>query len=265
MNHVVETYENYREEDRLTTNNGRRIEFLTTVSVFDSLFPPASQILDCAAGTGIYAFYLADRGHQVTATDITPRHVQIMQETLKEKPYGMETGVLDAVDMSRFADESFDVVLNMGPFYHLTDGEKRETCLRESVRVLKKGGLLAASYIPRTYIFPCMVLRNRTFLDSRIAGQILDTGVLQYEDEKRFWTDSYYSSAEEMEMLCRSHGLTVVDHFAQDGLTPLFSEKADSWTEEEFLVWCEYHKRICRERTILGSSNHVIILGKKEM
>lgn len=29
-NEVVNYYENYREEDRITTNNVRRIEFLTT-------------------------------------------------------------------------------------------------------------------------------------------------------------------------------------------------------------------------------------------
>ena len=31
--YVVESYENYKEEDRLSTNNARRIEFLTTVRV----------------------------------------------------------------------------------------------------------------------------------------------------------------------------------------------------------------------------------------
>lgn len=30
-NYVVESYENYREEERLSTNNARRIEFITTV------------------------------------------------------------------------------------------------------------------------------------------------------------------------------------------------------------------------------------------
>ena len=28
-NYVVESYENYKEEERLSTNNARRIEFLT--------------------------------------------------------------------------------------------------------------------------------------------------------------------------------------------------------------------------------------------
>ena len=115
-NYVVDNYENYKEENRLTTNNARRIEFITTVRIMDELFEKKSKILDCAAGTGIYAFYLADRGHQVTATDITPRHIQLINDQKQNKEYEMETAVLDATDMSLFEDESFDVVLNMGPF-----------------------------------------------------------------------------------------------------------------------------------------------------
>lgn len=36
-NEVVNYFENYREEDRLTTNNARRIEFLTTIRKFDGI------------------------------------------------------------------------------------------------------------------------------------------------------------------------------------------------------------------------------------
>ena len=36
-NAVVNYYENYHEEDRITTNNARRIEFLTTIHKFDEL------------------------------------------------------------------------------------------------------------------------------------------------------------------------------------------------------------------------------------
>ena len=142
-NHVVENYENYREENRLTTNNARRIEFLTTTRIMDELLPGNSRVLDCAAGTGIYSFYLADKGHNVTATDITPRHVEIMNHIQKEKTYKMNTAVLDATDMNIFEDETFDVVLNMGPFYHLTSKEQRTMCMSESLRVLKKGGTFA--------------------------------------------------------------------------------------------------------------------------
>ena len=260
-NYVVENYENYREEDRLSTNNARRIEYLTTVRILDKLIKDNCKILDCAAGTGIYAFHFAQQGNDVTATDITPRHVDIMEEIIAQKGIGMKTAVLDACDMSVFDDESFDVVLNMGPFYHLIDEEKRVKCLNESMRVLKKGGILVTAYIPRYYIFQLIAMQNDYFLDANLANQLISTGVLRHDDEKCFWTDTYYSSADEMERIYRESGLTVIDHFAQDGMTPQFCEKVDKWNKEQFETWCNYHYSVCREKSILGASNHVV--GRK--
>lgn len=262
-NYVVDNYENYQEENRLTTNNARRIEYLTTVRIFDEYIGNGMKILDCAAGTGIYSFYLAERGNDLTATDITPRHIDIINETLKEKNYRMNTAVLDAADMSIFADHSFDVVLNMGPFYHLLTEDQRNKCMSESLRVLKKGGLIFTAYIPRYYLYQMAALTDANYLDKDFAEQITQTGILRHDDEKCFWTDTYYSTRSEMEELYRSNAVQVIDHFAQDGLTPLFASKVDSWTEKEFKVWCDYHYSVCRETSILGASNHVMIVGRK--
>ena len=263
MNYVVESYENYKEENRLTTNNARKIEFITTTRVLDEVIGAKSNILDCAAGTGVYAFWLADNGHDVTATDITPRHIDIINQTLTTKEYSMNTAVLDATDMSRFTDETFDVVLNMGPFYHLITQEQREKCLKECLRVLKKGGLLITAYIPRYYVFQYVATSDVKYLDEHLAKQLIETGVLKHDDEKCFWTDTYYSSKEEMEMIYGIYGLDIIDHFAQDGLAPLLSHKVDSWNESQFKIWCDYHYSVCREQSIIGSSNHVIIIGRK--
>lgn len=192
-NYVVENYENYREEDRLSTNNARRIEYLTTVRILDELIDSNQKILDCAAGTGIYAFHFAQQGNEVTATDITPRHVDIMEEIIAQKGIDMKTAVLDA----------------------------------------------------------------------NLANQLISTGVLRHDDEKCFWTDTYYSSADEMERIYRESGLTVIDHFAQDGMTPQFCEKVDKWSEEQFEIWCNYHYSVCHEKSTLGASNHVVIVGRK--
>lgn len=262
-NYVVESYENYREEDRLTTNNARRIEFLTTVRVLDEWITGKKKILDCAAGTGIYVFYLAEKGHEVTATDITPRHIEIIKSMIGKKHGDMKAMVLDAVDMRVFENESFDAVLNMGPFYHLINENDRVRCFQESLRVLKKGGLLATSYIPRYYVFPYVAMQNDYFLDAKLAKQLTETGVLRHDDEKCFWTDTYYSSAEEMEALYRDYGMEVLDHFAQDGATPHFSQKVDGWNEGQFRIWCDYHYSICRQKSLLGASNHVMIIGRK--
>ncbi|MCI6165085.1 MAG: class I SAM-dependent methyltransferase [Lachnospira sp.] len=234
MNYVVDSYENYKEENRLTTNNARRIEFVTTTRVLDEIIGTNSKILDCAAGTGIYAFWFADKGHDVTATD-----------------------------MSCFADDSFDIVLNMEPFYHLITEEQREKCMKECLRVLRKGGLLVTAYIPRYYVFQYIATSNEKYLDEHLAKQLIETGVLKHDDEKCFWTDTYYSSKDEMESIYRRYGLKIVDHFAQDGLAPLLSQKVDKWDENQFKTWCDYHYSVCREQSILGASNHVVIIGKK--
>lgn len=263
-NHIVESYENSKEEDRLTTNNSRKIEFITTTRIFDDLFATKMKILDCAAGTGAYAFYLADRGHEVTATDITPRHVNIINQKLKAKNYHMNTSILDATDMHVYEDESFDIVLNMGPFYHLITEHQREQCFSESLRVLKKGGILVIAYIPRYYVFQYVALSDRKYLDIKLAEQLIKTGVLKHDDPNCFWTDTYYSSPDEMEALFKYHNLEVVEHFAQDGISPFLKDKVDALDAAEFEIWCDYHYRICREKSMLGASNHITIIGRKQ-
>lgn len=62
----------------------------------------------------------------------------------------------------------------------------------------------------------------------------------------------------------KTHGIEIIDHFAQDGLTPLFSDKVDNWSEDQFEIWSDYHNSVCREESIMGASNHVIIVGRKQ-
>jgi len=40
-----------------------------------------------------------------------------------------------------------------------------------------------------------------------------------------------------MERLYRQYHINVIDHFAQDGATPHFSEKVDKWNDKEFKIW----------------------------
>ncbi len=263
MNFVVESYENYKEEERLTTNNARKVEFITTIKVLDEVLPSPARILDCAAGTGIYSFYYAERGYDVTALDITPRHIEIINKELKNKPYKMVTGINDATDLSKFEDETFDVVFCMGPIYHLTEKSMRDKCLAECIRVTKNGGLIAVSYISRFSTFPYVATSDIKYLNSEFAKTLVDTGTIRHDDSNCFWTDSYYATPEEIENdFCENH-LNIVEHFAQDGLSPLLREKVDAFNEEQFKIWCEYHYSVCREKSIIGTSSHGLIIGRK--
>ncbi len=263
MEFVVASYENYREEDRLATDQARRVEFLTTVRVLGEWLPPNGRMLDCAAGAGIYSFHYAERGYDVTATDITPRHIDYIKRCLAGKQFSISTAVQDATDLSGFADESFDVVLCMGPFYHLTDKSMRDKCMAECRRVAKTGGLVVVSYISRFFVMAYVASSNNAYLDDRLTRQVTETGVMLHDDPKCFWTDNYFSTPEEMEASVREAGLSLVDHFAQDGISPLLRSTVNGLTQVHFQTWCDYQYAICREKSILGASNHGVVIGKK--
>lgn len=263
MNHVIESYENYKEEDRLNSNNARRIEFITSIRAIRERVHKKSRVLDCAAGTGIYAFELADEGHDVTALDLTPRHVAIMKNRLKSCDYTMNIDVNDATDLSRFKDESFDVVLCMGPMYHLVDEELREKCMKECIRVLKKDGILVLAYISRYFVFPHMAIKYKEFINENLATKLRDTGTIHSDDPDCFWTDCFFAAPEEMEAYMIKNELQILDHLASDGLAPFISEKVDAMTETEYNIWCDYHYSVCREKSLLGSSNHGLLIGRK--
>ena len=96
-----------------------------------------------------------------------------------------------------------------------------------------------------------------------LLNQIRDTGVLRHDDPKCFWTDTYYSSYDEMQDLYKRYDLEIIDHFAQDGLSPLFHEKVDQWNDDQFETWFHYHLSVCSEKSIVDMSNHVVFVGQK--
>ena len=82
---------------------------------------------------------LAEFGYDVTALEYVERNLNILKSKV-EKHHKIETILGDAMDLSQFKDESFDVILNMGPLYHFPNYEDRDRVVKESMRVLKKGG-----------------------------------------------------------------------------------------------------------------------------
>ena len=108
-----------------------------------------------------------------------------------------------------------------------------------------------------------LVMSDDEYLDKKLLCQIRDTGTLLHDNPKCFWTDTYYSSYDEMQKLYKDNGIECIDQFAQDGLAPLFHNRVDQWNNEQFEIWLKYHLSVCSEKSIIDMSNHVIIIGRK--
>ena len=126
---MIRHYEEIREEDRLTTGMGQLELVRTREVVHRFLGSPPAQILDVGGGPGIHAAWLADEGFDVHVVDLSSRHVSKVLDDLSGAGVTAEVG--DATSLSH-ADGSFDVVLLLGPLYHLTEREDRLQALREA-------------------------------------------------------------------------------------------------------------------------------------
>lgn len=79
------------------------------------------------------------------ALELTTHNLEIMNS----KTDGIDnirTHQGTALDLSGFADESFDMTLVLGPMYHMYTKADKEKVLEEAIRVTKKGGYIFAAY-----------------------------------------------------------------------------------------------------------------------
>ncbi|WEW62018.1 hypothetical protein PRK78_007518 [Emydomyces testavorans] len=102
---------------------------------------PGSKVLDAGAGSGYVAMYMAEKGLDVTAIDITPLHVESAKRNVKYRGLQDKISVHleDYHNLTRFADNSFDGIYTMETFVHADDPVK---VLRNFYRILRPGGVL---------------------------------------------------------------------------------------------------------------------------
>lgn len=263
MASLIDYYNKYDEDKRLVKDRIHNIEYLTTTHILDKYIESGMTVLDDGAGTGRYSFYYASKGCKVEAVDIVPKHVNIIKEKI-EKSVGLDMNayVGDATDLSKCKDESFDVVLCLGPMYHLKKQEDRDKCISESLRVLKKGGILAVAYINKLFVTTMLIKGNSKYLDEELLNNVVDNGVTgDLQDD--FLLNSYFFIPEELEKYMEGFGVTKVDNASTDGISLFLSNMVKGFSDEDYEKWLNYHFKICSQPSILGYSNHCLYVCRK--
>jgi len=240
------------EDNRLIKDKMHSIEFLTTIRYFDKVFINGSDVLDACAGTGIYSFYLAKEGYIVTSGDIIDHNVSIIKKKQLETPILKEIYTGGVLDLSRFEDDSFDAVLCMGALYHLKDKSDRGNAVKECLRVLKRNGIFAASYINKHAV----ILNN--FEDNL---NNIDELIKYHKDS---YSDVFYGSTpKEINQMMDSAGLNKLYNIGTDGISYLLKSKINSSDDKNFNKYLKFHFDTCEDKNLLGYSLHGLYLGIK--
>ncbi len=132
------------ESDRLTT--GQQIEFAITARYLQRYVPAGAVVADVGVGVGHYAELLARQGCSVHLVDIA--QTLLNTATTRLRGAGLERQVLSvrrasATHLAHLDTASCDVVLLLGPLYHLCDPAERVQAVGEAARALKPGACCA--------------------------------------------------------------------------------------------------------------------------
>lgn len=254
-------YQRGAENDRLRSSVGR-LEFWRTQQLLRRWLPPApAEVLDIGGASGVHAEWLAKDGYHVHVIDPIPLHVSQADDLPN-----VTASIGDARNLD-VAGESADVVLLLGPLYHLIARTERLAALSEAARAVRPGGLVAAAGISR---FASMrdSLRKGWVDDEqwvRTVERAVATGQHVNDDghEGRF-TTAYFHYPDDLVAELVDAGLTDAEVFAVEGpgsFLDNLDELLDAPVGRRVLMkWIEL---VEQEPAMIGASSHLIAVGRR--
>lgn len=265
---VFKHYSTGYEAQRLQSG-ASQIERVRSQEIIIRYIPkPPAIVFDIGGGPGVYAFWLAQQGYEVHLIDVNPLHIEQARQTCLLQPdtplAEMEVG--DARSVKR-ADASVDVVLLMGPLYHLTEREDRLAALREAYRILKPGGLLFAAAISR---FASLFdgLRMGLFEDPAFTAiverDLTDGQHRNPTNHPDYFTTAFFHRSQELEAEIQESGFLHEKTLPVEGPLWLSSYVIDNFDDgerrERFLALM---RRIEDEPSLLATTAHLLGVARK--
>jgi SAM-dependent methyltransferase len=264
---VLEYYQQGREAARLSEVN--QLEFVRTQAILTARLPAApAVILDVGGGPGAYACWLATRGYGVHLIDPVPLHVaQALEASARQPRHPLSSARLGDARALAQPDHSADVVLLLGPLYHLTDRADRLRALREAHRVLRPGGVLFAVGISR---FASLLdglasgwLRDPEF--ARIVERDLRDGQHRNPSKHPGWfTTAFLHHPDELAAEVAEAGHTVREVLGVEGPPGVSGDawrRLDGAGRARLLSFLEL---VEREPSLLGGSAHLMVVALKD-
>lgn len=260
---ILSYYTQVPERGRLQSGVSH-LEFLRTKEVIDRwLCKPPAVILDVGGGSGAYASWLAGRSYEVHLVDPVPEHVEQAHQ-LDGRIRSCSVG--DARVLSH-NDQSADVVLLLGPLYHLIDASDRCRALREAHRVLMPGGLLFAASISR-FASALDGLSRDFFADPafvKIVERDLATGVHENVTGRlEYFTTAQFHRPEELEQEVAAAGFSVLQVVGLEGPGWLFENFEERWRDarrrEDIL---RVARALETEPSVQGISGHLLAVAQR--
>ena len=257
---IINKYTNYDEDLRLTKDRAHNIEYLTTMHYIQKFLKPGAKILEVGAATGRYSLTLAKMGYDVTAVDLVPKYVEIMKKKGRRLK-NFKCMVADALDLSAFKDSSFDIILNLGPMYHMFHQKDKEQVVKETLRVAKKNAVCMFAYLSHASLITGYALSAGKSVLTRMVSLMDKTGRIKDTPEEVF--ASFY--IEDFKKLFAKTKTTYVKNIAVDGIALAMAEWIQQLSKKDYQSFLNWHFMTCERPDQQGFSSHLLYICKKNL
>ncbi len=250
---VQEVYRRFNEDSRLNKSQAARVEFLTTVRYIEKYLTPGAKILDVGAGAGEYSLYFARKGYQVSALELADANIAAFRAKMT---YADQIDLVqgNALDLSRYDSESFDVVLLFGPLYHLHEETDKLQCIAEAKRVCKPDGKIFFAFISNDMV----ILTMQQCQDDYLMNGDYNKETFRLDD----FPFVFHTPGHCRELFNKA-GIQIIHEVASDGASELLQDLVNGLDEASYQQYLRYHFYICEKPEFLGMSNHLLFVGEK--
>jgi ubiquinone/menaquinone biosynthesis C-methylase UbiE len=267
---IVHYYEMGLEALRLTGALGE-LEFVRTKEIISRYLPgPPAVVLDVGGGPGVYACWLAQEGYEVHLIDPVPLHLEQARQASQQQPESPIRSVAQG-DARRLVhpDGYADVVLLLGPLYHLTERSERISALQEAFRVLKQGGLLFAVGISR-FASTLAGLIDGYFEDADFVAiakrDVVEGQHRNLTSKANYFTTGFFHHPDELREELQEVGFAVEGILAVEGVAVFLQDLEEKWQDPlrkerilEALRWLE------DEASVKGVTGHILAIASQQL
>ena len=259
--YLIDFYSSYDEDSRLADSKHGTVEFLTTMRYIEKYIRPGDRVLEIGAATGRYSHTLARQGYTVDAVELVEHNIEVFRKnTLPDEKITVTQG--NALDLSAFPDNKYDITLLLGPLYHLYNDEDKRQALSEAIRVTKQGGIIFAAYVisDGSLIDEGFRLGGFSVADY-IKNGLLDPVTFAATSEPKDLFELVRK--EDIDDLMSVFPVTRLHYVATDGCARLIRDAIDNMDNDTFELFLKYHFATCEREDLLGITSHSLDIFRK--
>lgn len=214
MNPIISNYSEFDEDQRAFGSRTDQTEFIYTKQLLNQYIAPDKTVIELGCGTGYYGLYSSSRCKSYHGIVIVPKHIEQFQFKISEQGlHNVSASLGNAMHLHEIKNDNYDVVLVLGPMYHLPHGERQKVMV-ESKRICKDGGIIMFAYINKigVYLRACIGENMKSgYPNTKTNKAVLVDGV-----DDKLPEIFYFTMPEEIEHDVTQEGLSVVRNVGVD-------------------------------------------------